>query len=285
MHSDHRHQLQQNELGQLTLKAAPWFEKHGMQLIVGVGVAAAALLIGGIWWSSSQSASTVAWSELALAETVEQFGDVADRYPGSLAGAWANLRSGELNFESGMTAMFRDRELGLKDLQAAREQFDLVLGSSVSLPENLRERAQLGLARTLEAVSDGDTSAAVQAYERVLNQFPNTVHKVQIERRIAELKSGAAQEFYTWFHSQKPEPEAFPRPNDGQKGMTIPSGDPLDLPPAAAPSTTPDAATPNTSPSPAQPAAPEGTSTSTESTPKSETPATPAAPSPASQPE
>ncbi len=263
MHSQHRNELQQNELGQLTMKAVPWFEKHGMQLAVGAGAAVLLLVVAAVWWGMSGSASEAAWSDLALAETVEQYGDVIDRYPGTLAAAWANLRSGELNFETGVTAMFRDKELGLKDLKASRENFDAVLASSASLPDNVRERAYLGLARVLEATSDGDTGPAVEAYERMLTQFPNSVYKPEVDKRIAELKSPGAKEFYTWFHQEKPEPAAFPRPQDG-KGMTLPSGSPFDLPPAAAaPQTT----------TPAAPEAPASTEKPAEDKPADPAPA------------
>lgn len=280
MHSEHRHQLQQNDLGQLTVKAIPWFEKHGMQLLVGVGLLVVVLIGGIAWWSLASGADSEAWSELALAESVEQFGDVADRFPGTLAAGWANLRAAEMNFSAGVKAMFRDRELGKKDLEAARAGFDRVLGSSVELPDAVRERAMMGLARVLESTSDGDTGPAVEAYERLLQRFPESIHKEFVQKRIEQLKSTSAKEFYAWFHQQKPEPADFPAPRDG-RSQTLPMGNPFDLPPGmslpAGLNLPPELALPpEAAPPPAStPSSPDATPESPES---SDTPAAPASP-------
>lgn len=289
MHSEHRHQLQQNELGQLTVKVIPWFEQHGMQLVVGIGVAFALLIGGMIWWNTAASADTDAWTRLSSATTLDEFGTVVDAHPGTLAAAWADLRIGELNLESGVEAMFRDRELGLKDLKASRESFEKVLSASVTLPDNLRERAMLGLARVMETTCDGNTAPVVEAYEKLLTRFPKSIYKPSVEQKITELKSGGASEFYAWFHKQTPKPAAFPRPQDGAAGST-PAFNPLDLPPSATDSGA--SKPPMTQETPAEPAPesetpksePAKTEAAPAEAPKSETPAADAAPGEAPKP-
>jgi len=272
----------------LTVKVMPWFEQHGLQLVIGVGVAFAVLIGGIAWWNTTSSADTDAWTRLSSATTVDEFGAIVDAHPGTLAAAWADLRIGELNLESGVEAMFRDRELGLKDMQASRTSFEKVLSASVTLPDNLRERAMLGLARVMETTCDGNTEPVVEAYEKLLTRFPNSIYKPSVEQKITDLKSGGASEFYAWFHKQTPKPAAFPRPQDGSAGTT-PAFNPLDLPPAA---TDPGAMKPpmtdGTATEPPATEAPKSEPPKTETPPadalKTETPATESAPSEALKP-
>lgn len=278
MDSEHRHHLQQNDLSQAILKATPWFERYGTQALIALVVVVVLLVGGSIWWSAASNADAAAWSAASLASTVDEFGDVIDKYPGTLPAAWAHLRSGELNLESGVNAMFRDRELGLKDLEAARKHFDAVLSATVAVPDNVRQRGMLGLAKVLEATSDGDTQPAIDAYERLLKQAPNSIYKPGVEQRIAELKSGGAKEFYAWFQQQKPKPTPFPGPRDGQSGPNT-EDNPFAFPPAAAPPRGTTIETEPTDAKPSEEAAP------TESAPESATDK-PAAPpeKPAEQP-
>lgn len=243
MDSQHRHQLQQNDLGQIALQAKPWLEQHGTKLIVAVTVLVVAVIGASVWVNARSHTRSEAWTKLAGAQTVDEFGKVADEFPASLAGAWSRLRMGEMNLESGIAALFTDRELAVKDLEAARKDFDQVLSSAVDLPDNLRERAMFGQARCVEALSDGDTTAAVEAYQALLTRFPASIYKTQVEERIKELQSPEAKQFYGWFHKQTPKPPALPRPNDGAAKpveSTTPGGDPFSLPsPSESPTTEP----------------------------------------------
>jgi len=279
MDAQHRHQLQHHDLQDLTLQAVPWFERHGKSLVIGIVVALVLLLGGAIWLSSSEATHEAAWTKLSTATTVDEFGAVADAYPGSLAAAWAQLRSAEFTLESGVAAMFTDRELALGDLKSSRENFEKVLSASVDLPENVRERAILGMARCLEATCDGNTEPVVAAYQKLITQFPNSAYKKVAEEKILALQTEDAKQFYTWFHQQAPKPAAFPRPNDGGLPST-PAGNPFELPPPANP---PAGNSPAGSPETEKPASADATS----ETPETKSPTAPATDNeaPASTPE
>jgi hypothetical protein len=241
MDSQHRHQLQQNDLKQFTLHAKPWLEQHGVKLVAAIAGVLIVLIGASVWFNARSESKSEAWTQLSAAQTVDQFGKVADEYPNTLAAAWSRLRMGELNLESGVTALFSDRELAVKDLEAAKKDFDQALAVPVELPENVRERAMLGLAHTLEAQCDGDTGPVIDAYKAVLQRFPESVYKAQIEERLKELESPNAKEFYAWFHKQTPKPAALPRPQDGSTkpgASTLPEGNPFALPPSAEPDST-----------------------------------------------
>lgn len=224
MKSEHRHELQRNDLKEIALRAKPWFEQHGMQALVGLVIALVMIAVG-IYWVNQPKADAPGWGKLTTAQTLDEYGAVADKYSDSLAGVWARLRMAELNLEDGIRSLFTDRELGAKDVKRAQDDFEAVLKSSVALPDSLKQRALLGLGRAQEALSDGDTQAALATYRRLQEDYPGSIYENLVKQRIKDLETGDAKAFYAWFHSQKPKPPDFRRPNDGAAGTgALPSG-------------------------------------------------------------
>jgi hypothetical protein len=238
MDSQHRHQLQQNDLGHIALQAKPWLEQHGPKLVAAIVGVLVVVIGASVWLNSQTETRSEAWTKLNAARTVDEYGKVADEFPDSLAAAWSRLRMAELNLESGVAALFTDRELALKDLAAAKKDFDQVLASKTTMPDNVRERAMFGLAQCLEAQCDGDTAPVIAAYQALLDRNSSTIYKSTVEARLKDLQTPAAKEFYAWFQKQTPKPDALPRPRDGQPGGSFPGGDPFGLPPSAAPEAT-----------------------------------------------
>lgn len=225
MKSEERHRLNTNQLGVIVQNMGDALEKHATAI---VGVFCVLLVVGAgatWWWRQSSASSTAAWTLLESAENVGDYGNVAEKYKNTPAGNWALLRSGELNLKSGIEAMFTDRELALTDLKRSREAFDQLLASASAGPL-IRERAAWGMARCLEATSDGDTTKAMEAYQRLITEFPDTIYKPYAEERITALKTGGAKEFYAWFSKQNPKPADI-RPKDGTAKDTL---DPFFLP-------------------------------------------------------
>lgn len=268
MKSEHRHELQRNDLKEIALRAKPWFEQHGMQALVGLVIALVMIAVG-VYWVNLPKADAPGWGRLSAAQTVDEYGAVADKYADSLAGVWARLRMAELNLEDGILALFTDRELGLKDVKRAQDDFEAVLKSSLALPDSLRQRALLGLARAQEAACDGDTQAALATYRKLQEDYPGSIYENLIKQKIKDLETGDAKAFYAWFHSQKPKPPDFRRPNDGTTGgIKLPSG-------FSVPGETPDVSLPPK---------PTGATPPTE-TPKTETPKEEAKPDAAAKPD
>lgn len=257
--------LESNELGQALQTAGRRLEEHATKIVAvvcGVLVVAAAV----IWFSRQSGARSVqAWSQLQEARDVRGFGQVAEDYPKQLAGQWGLLKQAELNLESGMSALFRDRELAVIDLKKAIEGFD-ALARDASEPV-IRERSLWGAAQALEALCDGDTAKATGAYQQLLKEFPDTYYKQLAEQRIEALKKADAQAFYAWFSKEAPKPTDV-RPADGkspldsimlpQKGLPdlndAPAGGTTNNPPAAGENAKPDpqASDSSTKPAPAE---------------------------------
>ena len=213
MNSEERHRLKTNELGQAVQAVGHRLEDHVGKI---VGAICAILLVAAavIWWSRNSGASAAkAWTLLENAESVDDFGLIREQFKGTLAGRWARLRESELYLQTGMSQMFENRELALTDLKKAKEGFEQLAAEKPADP-TIQERALWGLALVLESTSDGDTTRAVECYQRLLNDIPETYYKDLAEKRIAALKTGGAREYYAWFSKQNPKPVES-RPKDG----------------------------------------------------------------------
>ena len=211
MKSEERHQLLTNDLGVVTTKTVGFFERHAGSLIA--GVCAVLLLSGFVYWqmTTTEAGSTVGWTSLDTAETLEELGGVADKFKGQPPGQWAQLQIAEKTLQNAMPLMFTNREIALTDIKRCREGFESLLHEKSILPA-IRERSLWGLALCLETACDGDTSKPIEAFERLNADFPNNIFKPVAEERIAALKKSDAKEFYSWFSKEKPQPpEVSPR--------------------------------------------------------------------------
>ena len=228
MKSEERHRLKENELGRVVQTTGSALERYATTIVACV---CGALLVSAavIWWMrQSTASSSAAWALLEDAKKVGDYDEVAETYKNTPAGDWARLLGSEMYLQSGGDDLFTDRDLANADLKRAREGFEQLLAVGGTNPM-IRERAVWGMARCLESTSDGDTARAIEAYERLLKEFPETIYKPFAEDRIAALKTGGTKEFYAWFSKQNPKPADI-RPKDGAVKSDL---DPFDLPPAA----------------------------------------------------
>lgn len=217
MKSEHRHELKSNELQKLLQRTRPFFEKYGTAILWGLSVVILLAAAFVFWYKRTAGTQAAGWTKLDTASTAEDYANIADRYTGTRVGTWARLLQAEEHLQNGVEAAFTDREAALDDLEEARQGFKQVLKSRAT-PRAVRERALLGLARCRETLSDGseeETKAAIETYQQLLNEFPETIYRDTAEQRIAELKSEETREFYAWFHQQNPSPEGRPEPQDG----------------------------------------------------------------------
>lgn len=214
MKSQQRHELKSHELQKLVARISPVWEAYGNGILL---VVAAVILVAGVavWLVRSSNASVSAgWTRYAACRDAEMYANVADDFPDTEVGAWARLKEAEAHLQSGVRLSFEDRSAGVSDLKKAKESFDKLLEAG-SVPATVRERGLYGLARCLETTSDGDTGAAVKSYEKLLKEFPETIYKELAEERREDLKTGSTQDFYAWFHKQKPNREDRANPFGG----------------------------------------------------------------------
>ncbi len=294
MKSEHRHELKTNELERLASELGHTAESYVQQnwMLLVAAVVVVALGVGGVvyWRSSSSVAGQQGWRDFASASKAADYGNVADKYSGSVAASWARLLEGEMELTSGIRSSFTDRAAGRSDLKKAEENFSKLIADKAT-PSEVMERALFGLARAKEALPEKNlgpskiNDAAIETYQRLVTEFPISIFKDYAESRIAALKTGTAQDFYAWYEQQNPKPadrempkDLIPPSPDESKTAT---GEPMKTPPASsAPKADTNSGTkPAAAPSPAKPAAPASSSKAPASDegPKLPTPSTPPA--------
>ena len=223
MKSEHRHELKTNELGRIASEWSHTAEQYVHENLALLMAAVVVILLGAAglvyWRSSTGTAGQQGWREFANATKASDYGNVADKFSGTVAGAWARLLEGEMELTSGIRSSFTDRAAGNSDLKKAQENFEKLIADKAT-PSDVMERALFGLARVREALPDKKLSpskindAAIETYQRLLTEFPLSVYKDYAEARIAALKTGTAQDFYAWFEQQNPKPADREMPKD-----------------------------------------------------------------------
>jgi hypothetical protein len=214
MKSEHRHELQTNDLGKFAEKMAVFIDVHGNRLMIGVCLACLPLAGFIYWWRSENNAQAAAWRDFSAAINVgkaEDFHAIWQDHPGSPPAYWARVHEGEQWLTQGVQSMFRNVETGMEELKKSRDSFQAIVDNPRKAPSELRDRALIGLGRALESMSDGSEGEAVKAYESLVKEFPKSIYKEDAEERIAVLNRGSGQEFYAWFIK-------YPRPKLPVKG-------------------------------------------------------------------
>ena len=214
MKSEHRHELQTNELGKIFEKAAVWIDVHGNRLMIGVCLACLPLAGFIYWWRSDSNAQAAAWRDFSAAINTskpEDFHAVWQDHPGTVPAYWARVHEGEQWLAEGVKKIFSNVELGTADLNKSRAAFQAVVDDPRRAPPELRDRALLGLGRALESTSAGNEAEAVKVYETLVKEFPDSIYKKDAEERITVLNRGSGQDFYAWFAK-------YPRPQAPVKG-------------------------------------------------------------------
>jgi hypothetical protein len=224
MKSEHRHELQTNDLGKFAEKVAIYIDRHGNRLMIGICVAALVMSGSIFWWRTNNSNKTQAGAELSAAISngkPEVLHSVWEDHKGTVAGMWAKVHEGEAWLSQGVQASFRNLEKATEDLKKARAAFQVVVDEH-SAPPDVRERALFGLGRAAESLSSGSEGEAIKAYEMLVKEFPKSEFKADAQSRIEILSSGRGQEFYAWFSK-------YTRPKIAEKRPRDQAGDGFDL--------------------------------------------------------
>ena len=227
MKSEHRHELAENDLevfiNKLRARFAEAVELNGNRIMLWTSAVLLVLAVVIFTSRSSGSANANGWAALIGAQSPEELAGVADDYPGEPVGQWARLNVGERYMQSGIRLMFTDREAGKTDLEVSQTAFETVLNEK-EISDAIRERALFGLARVQESTSDGDLKPAIDTYQKLISEFPNSPYKTVVDAKITELEEKSTQDFYAWFAAQNPQPEDLELPTDLQgmiPGATI----------------------------------------------------------------
>lgn len=205
--TESEHIEEQTALEAALRKGLAWFSTNLTTVIYALaGLLAIAAVI--VFLQRKPAGNPEASKLLLVATSPEEYQDVADSAPTSLLGMWSRLRQGDRLLDNAVTNMFTDRETGMDELESAKAAYEN-LGNQSGLPDTLRERVLIGMARVAECECDGSAKSietAETAWQQVLAAFPESIMKEHAEARIARLQKPEAVEFYKWFAALDPKP-------------------------------------------------------------------------------
>lgn len=264
----HPAETQQNELAQWLFNFQRKIEPHTNKIILAIILGTIGLVAYQVLAKSAAAKTSAAWSEYAACTSADDFKTVADDHAGSPVEAWSRLEAARNYIQSGVLLSMTNRKASDESLENGKAQLEKLLNSQTTSDE-VREQALSQMAVCLEALCDGDVKPVVEAYQKLLDKFPETHYGPWAKHRLEELQKPETGEFYAWFRKAQPAPPERPKPQDVKPGelpnvkLTPEEGDPL---PPSTSGTTP--ATPETKPAEGTPAAP---ATETPTAPAAET--------------
>ncbi len=277
----HPAETQQNELAQWLFNFQRKIEPHTNKIILAIILGTIGLVAYQVLAKSAAAKTSAAWSEYAACTSADDFKTVADDHAGSPVEAWSRLEAARNYIQSGVLLSMTNRKASDESLENGKAQLEKLLNSPTTSDE-VREQALSQMAVCLEALCDGDVKPVVEAYQTLLDKFPETHYGPWAKHRLEELKKPETGEFYAWFRKAQPAPPERPKPQDVKPGelpnikLTPDEGDPL----SPSSSGTPAA---ETKPADGTPAAPATETPAVEAKP-AETPADPATDKPAEPP-
>lgn len=208
----YQHAPDQTELEKVLHKGLTAIEPYSNVILIAC-LAVTIVSVGVIvWYRNAQTQQLVGWDEFTVSRAPEDFIVLADKYPAAPVGAWARLEAGRLFLNEGLAQALTNRQSSDDRLQKAKEAYDKLL--QPGQPAEIREAALYGMATCLEALSNGDTDPAIAAYEQLLQEFPDSQHRLWAEERVSALKNKDSSAFYAWFRTQNPKPADRPGPRD-----------------------------------------------------------------------
>ena len=218
MKTERRHELQHNTLADALGNVVEGVKPY-QQIILGC-ILAGVVVFGVVRYLSMRSTSDQAegWNSYLRAtanQDLDALSDLAERSAGTPAGNWALLYLGDQRLEEGIEQLFVNKSEARDQLKKAEESY-LAVREKSSEPL-LKQRATLGLARVHESLVD--LEKARDEYQRLVDQWPDSVYAAVATRRLEDLKEKSTREFYDWFAAQEPKP---PVEGPGTPGMRPP---------------------------------------------------------------
>ncbi len=231
MDSEHRHELEENELAGWLTEKVEWVQSN-LPLIVASLIALIAAVAGWAAYANNAEAKRAdSWRTFTLAvegvrPSLEALQQAADENPGTEVEQWARVTWADGRLWQGANVYLRDRTQAEEALAEAEATYKTLL--SAKNPE-IADRATYGLARILEM--RGDLEAAREQYSRVGGPFAEIA-----AARAEALGSDRVKASYAWITQTTAAPSG---PTTGERPDLTP--DDIALPGASDETADPDA--------------------------------------------
>ncbi len=196
MDSQHRHELNENELAHWLENLIERVKPYGTLIVIGLVGLVLVFTAWGFYQNASTANEAAAWSgytsallerapDLGALETVstqmDGAGPVAD---------WSSITLADGRLWEASIMWLQDRGKATEALAKAREEYErLLLAKRVE--KVIQQRAEFGLARSYEI--EGDVEKAIEQYKQVKGAFADLA-----KQRVASLDAPSAQEAIAW---------------------------------------------------------------------------------------
>ena len=206
--------LAQNELGRRLTTWSERIEPHTNKILAGLLAITVGVVLVMVLRRAGSANTAKVWTEFYECRTAADYETFVDDFPASPATSWARVEAARQRMIDGYRLSLTNRSDSVKALKKAQEHYRAALQGDA--PPEIRERALAGLAMSDEALCDGDTKPVIEAYKKLLQEFPETYYKKWAEHRIELLGKPETGEFYAWYAKQDPKPTDRPAPQDGR---------------------------------------------------------------------
>lgn len=193
-----------------------------------VAIVLGVILIAVGWNITAGRSSTDAevWTKLDTAKTTAERVDVAKAYPGSAASTWIKLGAATEFFNQALADLPHNRDVALPTSRKALDLFEEVLRDAPHDSPQARIAA-LGKARVLEMRNE--LPRAVEQYELVARDWPDTTEAAEARRYADALKDPQAAAFYKELYAYSPTKVTLPPL--GSETLPLPGSGALPVPP------------------------------------------------------
>ena len=188
-------------------------DKNINKIIAGVVIATIAIVAYQVVTRSAAAKKAAQWNEYHACASAEDYTKVAEKFPGTTVEHWARLEAARRFIQIGVSQSQTNRVTSDENLNSGKTQLEKLLNTP-GTPEEVREHALSQLAVCLESLCDGNTQTVVDAYEKLIKDFPVSQYVPWAKSRIEFLKKPSTGEFYAWFRKTKPSPADRPKPQD-----------------------------------------------------------------------
>lgn len=192
-------------------------DKNINTIILAVVAATIAIVAFQVVTRSAAAKKAAQWSEYHACQSADEYKKVAEKFPNTPVEHWARLESARRYIQLGVSQSMTNRAGSDENLNSGKAQLEKLLNDAGTPPE-VREHALSQLAVCLEALCDGNTQVVVDAYEKLIKDYPTSQYIPWAKSRVETLKKPATAEFYTWFRKANPAPAERPKPLDINPG-------------------------------------------------------------------
>lgn len=232
MRRERRHELQENELAELLGRWLSKIAPYSRSITVGILAALLLYVAWAVWASWARAVEQDAWNALYTALETGSAADleaVAERYPRTNPGRWAQLLAADFRLRVGCYEILNNKANAAQELRKAVDGY-LAL-HDVAVSPLFQQRVLWGLARAYEAMSgtrqgQGELEKAVKTYEELVQRWPDGLYSELARRRIAFLAKEENKRFYDMFAAYEPPktaPTSTPEPPAGGTVPVVPS--------------------------------------------------------------